>query len=701
MDRRRFVKSVGCAGTLAAATQLPAGASCMDEMMRFSQNRPSAVGMGYVVLDKDKSFVEQVTQENFIYEIRYDFDLGGNTIPFTIPENCVLKFNGGSLNNGTMEGNNTSIGYTSGIIFYGMTLLGTWDVPVVSMSFFDFSEDDDEDNKRNFRNMMVLTSGDVINEVYFNSGVFRTSIFDLADGTEECLMDVKSNTSLFLGECVISVIPFNSTYKHVIRVENASNVSIFGGHIIGDSPEHDYSSSHSTHEHSHGIKISKGSQHIEINGTVIEKMTGDGIEIVEGKIGEVNNTIRDVRITHAECIGNNRQGISIEAGKNIAVRHCTIKDTSKYHETLPGAGIDIEPWLQGIHVEDVLIENCSITGVKNESILIQPNIKEEDKKAFVNNITLKGCTIDQRMVIRECNSCILENIKNLSSTYDSVYDTRNVTLKGCNSYRMELYDSDGLTMENCTVEENLITSSSRPVSESTMKHVTVMGRFDCQLQHSLIADSEFNAFEPSSCEELTVRGCNLKKLVEFSGADAIYEDNLISFQSTTALTNFYSRRFYGNTIIAFGMRLNTGNAVLEDNKFIFPKGIDKASGTQYGAIVLAVDGGKFDFSRNMIFGFDYMITKNFGNEDLKIYSDQFAQQTRNNQWYTALEGCHDVWKGVERVFRGGAWRYMAVTQEDGTRPTDKYKGMCHFDTTLGKPIWWNGTAWVDATGASV
>ena len=28
-------------------------------------------------------------------------------------------------------------------------------------------------------------------------------------------------------------------------------------------------------------------------------------------------------------------------------------------------------------------------------------------------------------------------------------------------------------------------------------------------------------------------------------------------------------------------------------------------------------------------------------------------------------------------------------------------GYLYFDTTLGKPIWWNGTAWVDATGATV
>ena len=35
------------------------------------------------------------------------------------------------------------------------------------------------------------------------------------------------------------------------------------------------------------------------------------------------------------------------------------------------------------------------------------------------------------------------------------------------------------------------------------------------------------------------------------------------------------------------------------------------------------------------------------------------------------------------------------------RTQNRTKGTYYFDTTLGKPIWWNGTAWVDATGATV
>lgn len=58
--------------------------------------------MGYVILRKNKSFAEQVTKENTIYEIRYNFDLNGQEI--TIPKGCTLKFKGGSLSNGTING---------------------------------------------------------------------------------------------------------------------------------------------------------------------------------------------------------------------------------------------------------------------------------------------------------------------------------------------------------------------------------------------------------------------------------------------------------------------------------------------------------------------------------------------------------------------------------------------------------------------
>lgn len=54
--------------------------------------------------------------------------------------------------------------------------------------------------------------------------------------------------------------------------------------------------------------------------------------------------------------------------------------------------------------------------------------------------------------------------------------------------------------------------------------------------------------------------------------------------------------------------------------------------------------------------------------------------------------------------------YTLLYNASGTstnRPTSRLTndfqtiGFQYFDTTLNKPIWWNGTAWVDATGTNV
>lgn len=79
-------------------------------------------GLGYKILRKniikyiDKVYGEltknilmqnNISSSNTIYEIRYDFDLNNQTI--YIPEKSILRYNGGSLNNGKIVYNNTRI----------------------------------------------------------------------------------------------------------------------------------------------------------------------------------------------------------------------------------------------------------------------------------------------------------------------------------------------------------------------------------------------------------------------------------------------------------------------------------------------------------------------------------------------------------------------------------------------------------------
>ena len=71
-----------------------------DGELQFA-NRSSEDGMGYVILRKNKTFAEQVIYPNTIYEVRYDFDLGGENL--TLPDNITLRYAGGVLKNGTVK----------------------------------------------------------------------------------------------------------------------------------------------------------------------------------------------------------------------------------------------------------------------------------------------------------------------------------------------------------------------------------------------------------------------------------------------------------------------------------------------------------------------------------------------------------------------------------------------------------------------
>nr|DAR27467.1 MAG TPA: tailspike protein [Caudoviricetes sp.] len=61
-----------------------------------------------------------------------------------------------------------------------------------------------------------------------------------------------------------------------------------------------------------------------------------------------------------------------------------------------------------------------------------------------------------------------------------------------------------------------------------------------------------------------------------------------------------------------------------------------------------------------------------------------------------------IWAaGASYICADGQPADAARTGTSEQRPSGVKIGFCYFDTTLSKPIWWTGSAWVDATGAAV
>lgn len=81
--------------------------SLMGVLLILSQASYAAEAYNYKTLNNIQSFAKQVQRAHTVYEIKYDYDLQGETA--LIPPDCILKFSGGHLNNGSLVFDNTII----------------------------------------------------------------------------------------------------------------------------------------------------------------------------------------------------------------------------------------------------------------------------------------------------------------------------------------------------------------------------------------------------------------------------------------------------------------------------------------------------------------------------------------------------------------------------------------------------------------
>lgn len=97
-------------------------------------------------------------------------------------------------------------------------------------------------------------------------------------------------------------------------------------------------------------------------------------------------------------------------------------------------------------------------------------------------------------------------------------------------------------------------------------------------------------------------------------------------------------------------------------------------------------------------GYQMPITKKGVNKGI-VFKNAQIYTTSDNK----LAGAWHPYLNNESI---GHLIQLAMAGKTDARPTnlgdsDLYRGFMFFDRTLGKPIWWNGASWVDATGASV
>lgn len=148
-------------------------------------NASSFSGMGRAYLRKNitggKNVLTQAMMDkaNTRYVIQYDYDLNGETV--TLSKNSTLVFNGGSISNGTIIGNNTKIEASIEKIF-GIDVVfdGSWSVEKCFPQWFGAIGNGEHDDRPSIQSSIDFASSHTTNEIESNHPI--KIIFPKVDG---------------------------------------------------------------------------------------------------------------------------------------------------------------------------------------------------------------------------------------------------------------------------------------------------------------------------------------------------------------------------------------------------------------------------------------------------------------------------------------------------------------------------------------
>lgn len=176
--------------------------------------------------------------------------------------------------------------------------------------------------------------------------------------------------------------------------------------------------------------------------------------------------------------------------------------------------------------------------------------------------------------------------------------------------------------------------------------------------------------------------------------DSIVENNRFEASSTAAIvissgTNTDNIKIVKNHVKALAgsitqMILAAGSNIMTDGNTI--------EGTS--SYYINYLGVNYRPSYRAFFGINSMPTTGHYNLGDKIYSSNLGAGYLG--FICVAAGTPGTWMPFGRVGTD-----LDKAQNGTTRPSVTTKGFLFFDDMLGKPIWWNGTGWVDATGATV
>jgi len=376
------------------------------------------------------------------------------------------------------------------------------------------------------------------------------------------------------------------------------------------------------------------SVNVLIERSVFSDSWGDGLYI-GATDKSIHNECENITIRNVTCDNNRRLGMALTAVRNVKVYDSTFKNTGG---TSPEAGIDVEP-NANFYCEKISIMNCAMSNNATSGF-----IASTVSKGIVQNIQLFECDMSQNTFdgaeligainVNFTNCKLNSNHRNGINSYVGSVGVKitNCEVSGNSVWGIRAYNSNDTIVESCTVTFN----GDDGILFKGMRCKAYWNLVSNNTKTGILVDTGSDYSEVSNNDILNNGQSGIYVTSNYSKVVS----NYLSGNATKAIhssVEIYSQ----NSVVKYNeVRLGNGSAV---------HGLRMSSGTNN---IVTLN----DFTGS------------------GVTSDTSILTQTNSHVFSNFDSL----------------RFGTTAQ----RPTKVDNGFQYFDTTLNKPIFWNGS-WKD------
>lgn len=735
-------------------------------------------GMGYKILRKNMmgqiNLLEQsmINEPNTIYEIRYDFCLDGKTI--TIPENCILKFNGGSIRNGNIiiKKDTNITRYAKFInIKFDIKVSNSWDSTIsnleIWLDWFGLYYYDKIDNRtyynfnksynifiEAFENIILNSYINIILNVPINYYIIEDSIFlyptfniDFHNSTfniNKCIDKYAILYNINKENYYNNIDNENEQEKYIQYSYSLSGELPFFRNIIvnGVANGRFFLSVTPLKFYNIGVRNSKTKDFILFYQPFGNSSYSylDGLILENIHLGTPYQTDFDNIPKIYTNLGDGKEFKNITGG-HIIIENChgiTVKNCINTAFTIKNSIIS----LHNLHNEfnDLINISQSIVSIHDSILFQKGNTRNYDDKTLITindlngleNATSSTKSINTFLTLSNVLFDNTEGYDNLSETnrkYNIIVNDNFIgNIIAINSYNVihssifkihsntyikhitgiinkdKLWDTqvnkDRYCIQITGYKDTSMLDSN--ISEYASKDFTFAYRYFLK-NRNIIVLGAYNLHYLNSSRDINRIYTTIKiKNYKFN----IITDIELLFSDDAINGEIYNKRCFITDLLSYGVIIkNKGNSYNKEFINIFKNDMDG-----YPIEDCSINKSElhnsfsnfwlnYDDIKDSIFSYDV---------DNDLYSIEVFNENAFNYFYNIKEfknGDSLVYNSNKYIFNSECKSFIIddiiIIGNTSSRPTNIPVGFQYFDTTLNKPIWWNGSAWIDSTGATV